>query len=257
MITFVHALAMIAVLLVYYRWLFVKALDALRTRMRIPPLDRRFPARDVDGAVRLVLAATLQAMFFAVLYAIYLPESLHLSSLDASPALLALAIVLGVGEMGLATLLGLSAIQVTDLIDRFRRLPPTDWPVVARGGWMQQYLKVVVVFPRWAVAATLLGYVGFEEAIFRGLIISVFAPMGDGLALVISVCTFVLVQTFHTPGWRTAMFPAIGAAVMGTVHGLLFLAVPSIVPLAVAHAAFFVASLSVSCNLARQRRISR
>ena len=253
--TFVRAILLIAFIVIYYRWFFVKVIDAIRAGMKIPALDRRFPVRDVDGAIRLVFAAILQATFFSALFFLYRPAMLHVSSLDANPVLLVLASVLGVGEMALATLFGLSAIQVTDLIDRFRRLPPTDWPIVARGGWMQLYLKAIAIFPRWVVALIVLGYVGFEEAIFRGLIISVFVPLGIGLALFASVCTFIVVQTFHTPGWRTAMFPAIGAAVMGTVHGLLFIAVPSIVPLALAHASFFVAMLWASGGLLRQRRV--
>jgi hypothetical protein len=256
-ITLGSAILLIAVILMYYGWFFVHVLNAIRTEMRISALDQRYPARHVDGAVRLILAAILQAVFFAALFAIYRPPMLHLSSLDANPILILLAIILGVGEIALAMLIGLSGIQVVDFIDRLNGSPRTDWATVARGGWMQQYLKALAVFPRPVVAIIVIGYVGFEEAIFRGLIISVFAPLGSELALASSLCTFIAIQLFHTPGWRTGMFPAIGATVMGTVHGILFIAVPSIVPLVLAHVSFFATSLWLNGDLLRPTRRHR
>lgn len=38
----------------------------------------------------------------------------------------------------------------------------------------------------------------------------------------------------------SAMFPVIGATVMGVVHGLLFIFYPAVIPLIISHLAFFI-----------------
>ena len=166
-------------------------------------------------------------------------------ALACDPITALLAVALGVGEMGLSSLLGYAAIVIVDaavrrhtpvLLGRRGSQSPTGWSAAARGGWMQYYIKAVDILPLPVGLALVLLYVFFEECIFRGVVLAALLPLGDCAAIALSAVLFMAVQIPHTPGWRTAMFPVIGALVVGVVHGSLFVAVPRLTPLALAHA---------------------
>jgi len=251
-----YATALTTVVLLYYAWPGnrVKGLERI-IQLLVEPLRRRFPARHVDAVCALGYAGILQFCFFVVLALAFDPAALDRRSLlYCDPVLALLGIILGIGEMGLSTLLGFAAIIIIDTIRKKSSTMPravsqravaggTDWSTTARGGWMQYYIKAMTILPRPIGVASVLLYVFFEEGVFRGVILGSLAPFGSAPALAISVVLFMLVQTFHMPGWRTAMFPVIGALVLGIVHGALFLAVPKIMPLALAHASFFFSAI--------------
>jgi hypothetical protein len=50
-------------------------------------------------------------------------------------------------------------------------------------------------------------------------------------------------QTLFMPTLLSSMFPAIGAIVLGSVNSLLYCAVPSLVPLIIAHTVFFLVAV--------------
>jgi hypothetical protein len=83
-----------------------------------------------------------------------------------------------------------------------------------------------------APLVTFIGYVATTGA-------SAIAP-AHSRRLDVSVALFTAAQVFRMPSWRSAMFPALGARTLGVVDGLLFLAVPTILPLIVAHIVFFL-----------------
>ncbi len=56
----------------------------------------------------------------------------------------------------------------------------------------------------------------------------------------VSIFLFIYMQTLHMPSKTSAMFPVIGATVMGITHGLIYLESPSIVPLILSHLTFFI-----------------
>ena len=87
-----------------------------------------------------------------------------------------------------------------------------------------------------------------QELIFRGLLIPAFLDEGLGgtASVASSGLLFVGVQALAMPSRRAALFPMVGAAVVGVVHGILFLHVPDVIPLAVAHVAFFSAAMSLA-----------
>lgn len=94
----------------------------------------------------------------------------------------------------------------------------------------------------WSLAGALITLqVTMEEVVFRGVMISFLQqPVGAVAAAAISGALFAVMQAFHMPTWKSAMFPVIGALVMGLVHGWLLLATGLLVPLIVAHIVFFV-----------------
>lgn len=249
----VQIAAMGLLILFYYGWL----IDRVGVLVRLPGLaarlERRVPRRHVEAVRKLASAALLQACFALVLIALFRPAPLDWQSLACDPVVAMLALVLGIGEAGLASLLGYAAIVTTDAVraSRVRRLPrgevlapsPTVWADTARGGWMQYYIRTVAVLPRPIGLALVLSYVFFEECIFRGVALATLLPLGAGIAIGVSTLLFMAVQVPHTPGWRTALFPVIGALVVGVVHGSLFAAAPRLTPLALAHASFFLSGM--------------
>jgi membrane protease YdiL (CAAX protease family) len=115
-----------------------------------------------------------------------------------------------------------------------------QWLTAARGGWMRHHIQAVRVTPWWFSQLTVTVQLSCEEIIFRAVLIPVLsANVGTIRAVLISTLLFTTMQAVHTPNWRTALFPMIGGAVMGMVHGLVFAIEPAILPLIVAHLIFF------------------
>lgn len=209
------------------------------TRFR---LARRYPWNTINDVVNLGLAGVLQLICFILLLHVTGVSVGQLIAFD--PILILYGILLGLGEMALSSFGSHIALRV--IMQLFPSHGPTElnsWLTLARGGWMRYYLSTVKISPLPVVCFLTLTYVLVEELIFRGVIITYFLSQSRGLALVISIIFFVAAQILHTPNWRTAMFPVIGALIVGTIHGLLFLAVPNVLPLVVAHFVFFIVAV--------------
>jgi membrane protease YdiL (CAAX protease family) len=110
---------------------------------------------------------------------------------------------------------------------------------------MSQFSATVSTAPVWFAAASMGLYVSVEELIFRGILLELLRPAGAVWAIGISTVLFVMVQAFSMPGWRAAMFPMVGAAILGLVHGFLYWRVPVLLPLVVAHLTYFGGALGV------------
>ena len=207
-------------------------------------LARRWSWAEADGVVRLVLAGLLQAAFIVVLVALTPVSVSDLLPHRWDARLIPLGILLGVGEAGLATQLALLASRCAQAW-RPGDTPATaeGWLSVARGGWIRYYLRTAEAAPAWLLVAATVLYVAGEEIVFRGIVISCLDGLAAPVAVALSTALFVLVQCFYTPGWQTALFPMIGALVVGIVHGVLFALVPDLTPLIVAHAAMFLSTV--------------
>ncbi|MBB5342004.1 type II CAAX prenyl endopeptidase Rce1 family protein [Tunturiibacter gelidoferens] len=241
------------IILSFYRWVSPMLLNPFRRWMTIPSLEARFPTRDVYAAVRLVAAAILQAAFFFALLWMFHPV-IHISvRKDLNIATLLLASILGISEMAVVTLLGFSVMQGVALADRWAGRGSPNWSAVARGGWIQMYFKTIEVLPKPLGHLSVLLYIAFEECIFRVIVIGVIGPTSSLAGLAFSTGLFVYYQKFHTPGWRTAIFPMLGALIVGVVHGLLYNAVPNLFALVVAHSTFFASALWSMKSIDRSR----
>ncbi len=207
-------------------------------------LSRRWTAADLDGVVRLLLSGALQLAFLTALVA-----ALPLTAADLLPRhwdvrLVLLGIPLGVAEAGLATYAGFLGSRVAQLVRPGGATPAgvEGWLSVARGGWIRYYLRTAAVAPRWLLILATTLYVAGEELIFRGVVLTT-SGLAPALAVAMSVVLFAAAQVFYTPGWRTALFPILGAVVLGVVHGILFVTVPDVTPLIVAHATMFLVTV--------------
>jgi hypothetical protein len=207
-------------------------------------LARRYTAAQLDGALRLLIAGSMQAVFTVVALAVT-PASVRLFALDSELIwVMLLAVMLAVAEFGLGSQVVFIATRVADALSAPGRQRSIEaWITASRGGWIRYYTRTAESMPRPVVVALTLLYVGGEEVMFRGVVLS----LGDGLPvaalIIIATALFVVCQMFYTPNWRTALFPMVGAAVLGATHCLLYVEYPVLAPLVVAHACMFLASV--------------
>jgi hypothetical protein len=115
-----------------------------------------------------------------------------------------------------------------------------QWLGLSRGGWIRHHLKTMEVVSLPLALALTATQVGSEEVVFRGLVLSWLREAGPFLAIGISCLLFTVMQVFLMSSWRAAMFPVVGAIVMGVTHSVLFWHYPVLIPLMVAHVVFFL-----------------
>lgn len=233
-------LALVIVVLYY----FVIRLIILRNAnfvVRYFRLGRRHPVADVSNVVELALTASFHVIFCGFLLFLTGHTVANLLHGAFDPVLVFYGILLGVAEQSVASLLCRIVISGSMLIAP-SRVPAElkDWLVVARSGWIRRHLRTAEIAPWPLVALIITLQVSAEEIVFRVVLLNYLLPCGAAWALTGSVALFTLIQIGDMPSWYSAMFPVVGAFVMGIVHGAIYLAVPCIVPLIVAHIVFFV-----------------
>ncbi|HMJ97063.1 MAG TPA: CPBP family glutamic-type intramembrane protease [Thermoleophilaceae bacterium] len=240
--------ALAACVVIFYGLVLGRSLDDVRWPTQLVlgrfPGARRYSSGEVEAVVRLGMGGLLQLLFCAGLIAVLDVGLGQIQPAEIQPELVALGMALGIGEAALATFVGYVGMQVGLAVAPGRT--PTDaddWLALSRSGWMRLFFQAAEIAPAVAVALS-FAYIAVEETVFRGVVITVLRDSSAALALAASVLLFALTQTFRMPSWHSAMFPVLGAVVVGVVHGLLFLAVPSILPLIVAHFVFFVVAVA-------------
>ncbi len=227
-----------------YRAVVARWGTVVRFALRPFHLQTRRSVREVEAIGKLVAATAAQLLFALVLIILIQPPRNDL--LHLNPTLLLPAAVLGVGELLLTSLLCTVVLAFAERERRTRR--NADWAAQGRGGWMSYFLLTAHAAPRALAATNICLYIAIEELIFRGIVVSVLLRDGVAIAVavVISTAIFVAVQSFSMPNWRGALFPLIGAAVIGTVHGTLYAEQRQLVPLIIAHSTFFIAALALA-----------
>ncbi|GGO06647.1 hypothetical protein GCM10010116_13170 [Microbispora rosea subsp. aerata] len=115
-----------------------------------------------------------------------------------------------------------------------------QWLGLSRGGWIRHHLKTMEAVSLPLALALTAVQVGSEEIVFRGLVLTWLRDAGPVLAIATSCLLFTVMQVFLMSSWRAAMFPVVGAIVMGVTHSVLFWHYPVLLPLVVAHVTFFL-----------------
>jgi hypothetical protein len=234
-------------------WIFY---DAAMTASgnRGAPLARRFLARrpiaahcspvELDGISRLVISALLQAGFLLLLVPATGVNLWPLVAGHFHPQLIGYGLALGIAEMALASMLCYATIRLTTAASNVGGEAELDsWLSLTRAGWMRLFLRTAEVAPLPVVLFVSMLYITVEEFVFRGVLITFLHPLGAAIAVTLPLLLFLAAQTFRMPSRASAMFPLVGALVVGVTHGVLMLAVPNIVPLVIAHLAFFAFAL--------------
>jgi membrane protease YdiL (CAAX protease family) len=231
--------------LLYYYWIAPKASFLLVRRISsILPFREIYPLGVIEDVVRMNVATVGQLIFCSVLVVIagYSMLDIGLGTLRGDRVIL--GAVLGIGEMGLGSFLGFVAISVRagvtglDLSSARRRSL-----INLSGGWVGEILRTLNVVPLPFGLLIVFFYVAGEEIVFRSVLITQLMRYGPSVCIVGSTALFAIVQKFGMPTWHAALFPAIGAVVVGIVHGSLFVAIPDITPLIIAHFVLVVATI--------------
>lgn len=226
---------------------------ALYFRLGLPWLDRlsqhlakTLPVwRDRDWIARsdmmhLAVAVFGQSLLWVLL--LQLAPAYHVA-LRLSVSGLVFGALLGIGEMAASALLvNITLTALSYLLSDRAPASIAAWVPYSRGGWMR-YFSSVNRNAHWLLKLGLcLGYISVEEWVYRATLVEIFRPLGGLAAVGLSIVGFIVAQIVWTPTWRTWIFPAIGAAVVGPIHGYLYFRQGDMFTLIVAHLSFFFAS---------------
>jgi hypothetical protein len=203
-------------------------------------LFRQRTIAELESVIRVNFGVLLQLAFCLVLMGVTGIAAADLYSLKFDPILILYGMALGIGEAGLATLLAYIVVQLGLLLFP-RRTPRSseEWISLARSGWVRVFSQAAGASPRLAIILTLL-YIMVEETVFRGVVLLLLQDWHPYAAVAGSVVLFASVQVFRMPSWQSAVFPVIGAMVVGLIHAALFMAVPNLLPIVIAHWVFFL-----------------
>lgn len=206
-------------------------------------LARRNSQHDLENLVELIVAG-ISHFAFCIFLIWFTGLTLADLGLYVNPSLMILGIILGVGEMVLSSLLCRVTIEIVRIVaPKNAPVGLRDWLTVSRAGWMRHHIKTAIILPLpVALCCSSLNVIG-EEIVFRGVMLHYFQALGVVQSVLVATLLFAAMQTFLMPSWHAALFPAIGALVMGIVHGCLYITVPCLPPLIVAHVAFFAFSI--------------
>src|SRR3990167_4411245 len=204
-----------------------------------------FPLDDIKGTIELAMIALSHVVFCLLLLTIFPVTDFFTLSLKigALPIYLIYGILIGIGCMGISALCCQIAIQIIRFFQKDNQYDLKSWLTVGRGGWIKHHLQSMEILPFYFSLIVLTMQVGSEEIIFRAILLNYFAPFGKMVALLTACSLFIFMQAFLTHRWQTAIFPMIGATVMGIVHSILYLQMPMIFTLIVAHVTFFIFSV--------------
>lgn len=199
-----------------------------------------YPLTQVVGAIELSSVAILHVVFCIFLSLIF-KLNLYNIFLNTSPVDCLYGALIGIGCVGVSVLICGTGIKIVELIGQEKAPKSMDeWYAISGAGWIRHHKHTIKTFPVAIALLIITLQIGSEETIFRSILIQIFEPYGIWNAFTISTILFIAMQIFHMPNLISAMFPIIGATVMGTVHGLLYIHHPSITPLIISHLTFFM-----------------
>jgi hypothetical protein len=241
------AVAVLAFYAFFYRGAVARWGPIMRWALRGLRLGARHPVREVDAIGKLLAAGVAQLLFgLALAWAVGVGLG-EIVGPGLRPEIVLAAVALGGGEFALTSLICTFVVVAATHASRGDAdAGARTWTASSRGGWISYFLLTVRAAPPVLAAAIIFLYVAVEEVIFRGILMQTFDVYGAVFAVSASAALFVVVQAFSMPNVRAAIFPMVGASVVGVVHGILYVHVPDVVPLAIAHCAFFVAALSTA-----------
>jgi hypothetical protein len=238
-----NIIIIVVAFIAYYKLVLVVMRDKL-----VPPVvplvtrlvrgARGCPVSDIENVVTLMFSIVFQLFFFLLLARCTSFPFSRLWPRSPQPTLLVLGAVLGVGEMLFCSFLGLIVIKLSSVIPQMTN-PLGHWEVVLNSGWMRLFNTAVNLLPIPAAIPIIVLYIGIEELIIRCVVLTALLPLGDISAILLSTLIFAAYQVFNLPSWKVALFPVMGALVIGPIHGLLYVTVPDVWPLVVAHATYF------------------
>lgn len=208
------------------------------------------PTSDIIGTLELLFIALSHVIFCIFLFInlrthyIHYPGQMLLWNFSinyqVTITLFIDGILLGIGCMAVSGLLCKITIHLLRLFNKHIDCDLKNWLTMSRGGWIKHHLQLIEILPLYLSIIILCLQVGSEEIIFRYILLNYFLPFGQWIAFFTSISLFIMMQCFLMNRWQSAIFPMIGAGVMGFVHSLLYFHLPILWPLIIAHISFFL-----------------
>lgn len=201
---------------------------------------QRYPLSLIVGVVELSIVSICHVIFCIVLLLYFKIDISSIFKNTSIPSCFYGALI-GIGSVGLSILLCSVGMKLLEIIAK-DKVPKTidGWMAIANAGWIRHHKHTLKVLPVYIALIIITLQIGSEEVIFRVVLNHIFMPYGVKIAFVISTVLFIFMQILHMPSMASAMFPVLGAAVMGIIHGLIYIHNPSIVPLIISHLTFFI-----------------
>ena len=200
----------------------------------------KYPFSQIVGVIELVFVAFCHLLFCILLLFLFKIE-LFASIKDTNALDCFYGILIGIGTVGFSILACTAVIKVIETVAPNEAPKSLEgWMAIANAGWIRHHKHTIKVLPFYLALLIITLQVGSEEIIFRAILTHIFMPYGAKIALIIATLLFIYMQTLHMPSKTSAMFPVVGATIMGITHGLLYLENPSIIPLIISHVAFFI-----------------
>lgn len=211
---------------------------AIKTR-----LIKHHPLSQVIGVIELSVIA-ISHVLFCVLLAHLFHIDIVSAFKNASLSDYIYGSLIGIGCVGTSILLCTVSMKLIEYYAE-NNAPKSlsEWLAISGAGWIRHHNHIIKVLPSALSLFIILLQIGSEETIFRSILIQLFQPFGTQVAFMVSTTLFILMQTLHMPNMLSAMFPVIGATVMGITHGLLYIYHPTITPLIISHLVFFIFTL--------------
>ncbi len=207
-------------------------------------IAKHYPLEVAKGSVELPLMVCFHLLFCALciyLFSVPIKSALSFSYHSIFP-LIVLGVLLGVGLMGFSSLLCRAVIECLRSMDSSFPQDVSQWLIMVRSGWVRHYFHTLDVLPFYIALLIVCAQVCCEELMFRGVWIHYFSS-GPMVSIIMSTCLFMGMQVFHMPSRLSVIFPLVGSMVIGLVHGILYSCVPSLIPLMVSHATFFLVAV--------------
>lgn len=228
-----------ALLLIYsYYYLFKLCLPVPAVLLaRAFKMTQKYPLEEAKSAVGFVLVS-LSHIIFVLLLSLILKVHLrslniyHFSLYDCSFGLL-----LGPGLAGTTAIISLF---VTKLYAILFSCSLQQIYLGLSSGWIKSYAAIKKLTPTYISIPLIISQLACEEFVFRVIFQNYFLASGLLFSIIISTLLFVFMQIFLMPTVRGALFPVIGALMMGPIHGIAFTITHSIWPLIISHTAFFL-----------------
>ncbi|WP_055482841.1 CPBP family intramembrane glutamic endopeptidase [Sphaerimonospora mesophila] len=257
----VRAVVLAVLVVLYYRYAKAALFAACRRAAHLLPFARRWDASERGSVLELMAAGASHVLVVLLLVLVTGVDLTKLTLGWDRPDLIVLGAAIGVGEVALGSLLCRVLIEGIQTIGMRRaaaessgsRVRPASaagavageermrqWLGRSRGGWIRHHLKTMEVVSLPLALTLTAVQVGSEEVVFRGLVLTWLRDAGPLPAIGVSCLLFTVMQIFLMSSWRAAMFPVVGAIVMGLTHSVLFWHYPALLPLMVAHVTFFL-----------------
>lgn len=201
---------------------------------------QRYPLSQIVGVIELLIVSICHVIFCIMLLAYF---KIDIASIFKNTSILSCfyGVLIGIGSVGLSILLCSVGMKIFEIIAKDKAPKSIDgWMAVANAGWIRHHKHTLKVLPVYIALLIITLQIGSEEVIFRVVLNHIFMPYGVRIAFVISTALFIFMQTLHMPSMASAMFPVLGATVMGIIHGLIYIHNPSIAPLIISHLTFFI-----------------